>query len=221
MVNCKQITSQLDEYLDGMLSSDQSSLFQQHLQDCADCRAQQEQIRLFQEDLKLLPVTKPDPAFFDRALKKATRPQHFGLVKKVAGLAIAASVFVLVLTNIFPSAQQQQLAGITMALYETRTVQISLNAEREMQGAKITIRLPDGVELKGFPGRRVVSWNTDLQQGVNILPLPLVAVALSEGRVIARLEHDNKSRELEVMLSVREAGTSKIDVPILATLGRA
>jgi anti-sigma factor RsiW len=218
MMNCTQITNQLDDYLDGILDSRQQLQFQQHLQDCADCRAQKEQIIALQEDLKLLPVAKPDPAFFELALDKAVSQQtggaqRVGMLQKVVGLAVAASVFALVMTSILPGTQDARLAGVTMTLNETRTVQISLNAERDLQGAKLSIQLPDGVEMKGFPGRRIVSWNADLQQGMNILPLPLVAVAVSEGRVIARLEHDNKSRELEVQLNVRGSGNSRLTVP--------
>jgi hypothetical protein len=223
MMNCTQITDRLDEFLDGLLNKEETAQFQQHMQGCADCRAQKEQIIALQEDLKLLPVSRPDPAFFERALKQASKPQRFGLraglAQKIVGAALAASVFVWVAANVMPAANQAetQLAGVTMTLHETRTVQISLNAERDLQGARVSIRLPDGVEMKGFPGRRIVSWNADLQQGMNILPLPLVAVALSEGRVIARLEHDSKSKELEVLISVREPGMSRIAVPFYSS----
>jgi len=221
-MKCDQITDRLDEYLDGMLSAAEAAQFQQHILGCASCRGQQDQIQAFKQTLKSLPGMAPvSQEFFTRAIGNATRRTGYGVMQKVAGLAVAASIFGLVLTNFYPGSQDQQLAGVTMTLNETRTVQISLNAERDMQGARLSIRLPDGVEMKGFPGRRVVSWNTDLQRGMNILPLPLVAVAISEGRVVARLEHDHKSKELEVQLNVREPGTSHITVPQEVTRERA
>lgn len=222
MMNCEQITDRLDEFLDGMLDKEQTAQFQQHMQDCADCRARKDEIHALQEDLKLLPVYRPDPVFIEAAIKKASSQNRFGYrsawAQKAVGAAIAASMFVWVAASVMPGATDTQLAGVTMALHETRTVQISLNSERDLQDAKLSIRLPDGVEMKGFPGRRIVSWNTDLQKGMNVLPLPLVAVAVSDGRVVARLEHDQKTRELAVQLNVRDSGASQMNVPVTTIL---
>ena len=66
----------------------------------------------------------------------------------------------------------------------------------------LTVTLPDGVELDGFPGQREIAWQTSLNEGKNLLPLKLIAVSPMGGEVLARLEHGDRDRTFRLRIDV-------------------
>ena len=50
-----------------------------------------------------------------------------------------------------------------------------------LDSATLTVTLPAGVELEGFPGQSEITWETSLAEGRNLLPLRLIAVAPAGG----------------------------------------
>jgi hypothetical protein len=69
-------------------------------------------------------------------------------------------------------------------------------------GSDLTVTLPDGIELAGFPGQREITWETSLVEGKNYLPLELIALTPVGGEVLARLEHDNRDRTFRLRIEV-------------------
>ena len=68
----------------------------------------------------------------------------------------------------------------------------------------LTVSLPDGIELAGFPGQREITWETSLREGRNLLPLTLVALTPTGGELLARLEHDDRDRTFRLHVTVNE-----------------
>jgi hypothetical protein len=66
----------------------------------------------------------------------------------------------------------------------------------------LTVTLPDGIELAGFPGQREIAWQTSLVEGKNFLPLELIALTPAGGEVLARLEHDDRDRTFRLRIDV-------------------
>jgi hypothetical protein len=66
----------------------------------------------------------------------------------------------------------------------------------------LTVTLPEGIELAGFPGQREITWETSLVEGRNLLPLELVALTAAGGEVLARLEHDNRGRTFRLRVNI-------------------
>jgi hypothetical protein len=89
-----------------------------------------------------------------------------------------------------------------MTLEEPRTINLMFASETALEGATLTVTLPDGVELAGFPGQREIAWKTSLVEGKNYLPLELVALTPVGGEVLARLEHDNRDRTFRLRIEV-------------------
>ena len=54
--------------------------------------------------------------------------------------------------------------------------------------------LPDGIEIDGFAGQRVITWRTSLKAGSNILPLTLIATSPLGGELLATLQHEDECR---------------------------
>jgi hypothetical protein len=71
-----------------------------------------------------------------------------------------------------------------------------------MESATLTVSLPNGVELAGFPGQSEISWETSLNEGRNLLPLKLIALTPVGGELLARLEHEDRDRVFRLQLDV-------------------
>ena len=215
MMNCQEFQTQLDEYMAGEMEPRVVDAAGAHLRACPICQQRLARRHELRASLRSRIVPPPRPEFFGQALALARQsaPARFSLWPRLAGAALAASLAVWIgfgwLPGTRPQSGSDELAGIVIALHETKTVQLAFNAEQALTGAMLHIRLPDGVELRGFPGQREVQWRTDLARGVNLLSLPLTAIAASEGTLRARLEHDARSAEFTVQLRVRELVTNR------------
>lgn len=153
--------------------------------------------------LRDYPMPQADAGFYDQALARAThegskRQRNRWLATGFGG-AIAAGLAIWMFGAMFltgpdmPSVSPE-IPGITMALEEPRTVNFVFSSARALDAAMLTVSLPDGVELQGFPGQTEITWETSLNAGKNYLPLTLVAVTPAHGELLARLEHDDRDR---------------------------
>jgi len=167
-----------------------------------------------QEVLELLkdyPMPAADAGFFDQALVRAThegsRRQRNRWMLAGFGTAIAATIAVwmigsMLLTNPQLPAADSAIPGVTMALEEPHTVNLVFASATALDSATLTVTLPDGIELDGFPGQREITWETSLNEGKNFLPLTLVALTPTGGELLARLEHDDRDRTFRLRVDV-------------------
>lgn len=167
-----------------------------------------------QEVLELLkdyPMPDASAGFFDQALVRAThegtRRQRNRWLMTGFGSAIAAGIVLWFVAGIFlqapaPPATQAGIPGIAMTLEEPRTVNLVFASQSALEGAMLTVTLPEGIELAGFPGQREITWETSLVEGRNLLPLELVALTPAGGEVLARLEHDNRGRTFRLRVDI-------------------
>ena len=167
-----------------------------------------------QEILKLLkdyPMAEANAGFYDQALARAThegtRRQRNRWVMTGFGGAIAAGLAVWLISGMLLNTPQLPDAGsnipeVTMALEEPRTVNLVFSSTEALDSATLTVSLPAGVELAGFPGQREISWETRLSEGRNLLPLKLIALTPAGGELLATLEHDDRNREFRLRVDV-------------------
>jgi len=167
-----------------------------------------------QEVLELLkdyPMPAADAAFFDQALVRAThegsRRQRNRWMLTGFGAAVAATIAVwmiggMLLTSPQLPAVDSAIPGVTMALEQPRTVNLVFASATPMDSATLTVILPDGIELDGFPGQREITWETSLSEGKNLLPLTLVALTPAGGELLARLEHDDRDRTFRLRVDI-------------------
>jgi hypothetical protein len=94
------------------------------------------------------------------------------------------------------------IPGVSIALEQPRTVNLVFASATSLDTATLTVSLPDGIELDGFPGQREISWETSLNKGKNLLPLTLVALSPAGGELLARLEHDDRDRTFRLRVDV-------------------
>jgi hypothetical protein len=165
--------------------------------------------------LRDYPMPQADADFYDQALARAThegsRRQRNRWMLTGFGAAVAAGLAVWLIGGMLMSTPHDagvhdsmaaSIPGITMTLEEPRTVNLVFSAAEAMDSATLTVSLPAGVELAGFPGQREISWETSLNEGRNLLPLKLVALTPVGGELLARLEHDDRGRVFRLQVNV-------------------
>ena len=161
--------------------------------------------------LKDYPVPEAEAGFYDRALVRAvhkgSRRQRnrwmlagFGSAI-AAGLAIWAVTAMLMTTPQLPDAEPT-IPGVTIAMEQEHTVRLVFASAEALDSATLTVSLPEGIELAGFPGQREITWETSLQEGRNLLPLTLIALTPAGGELLARLEHKDRDRTFRLRVDV-------------------
>ncbi len=169
------------------------------------------QDREIQALLNDYPVPSASTAFYDRALARAmhegTRRHRNRWLITGFGSAMAAGLVLWLIGGFFLTTPALPVAdpgipGITMTLEEPRTINLVFASATTLDSAMLTVTLPHGIELSGFPGQREITWQTSLVQGKNFLPLELIAVSPSGGEILARLEHNDRDRTFRLRIDV-------------------
>ena len=167
-----------------------------------------------QEVLELLkdyPMPEADAGFYDQALVRAThegsRRQRNKWMMTGFGAAIAATIAAWMIGGMLLNDPQlpgpeAAIPGVTIALAEPRTVNLVFASATALDSATLTVSLPEGIELDGFPGQREITWETSLQEGKNLLPLTLVALTPTGGELLAHLEHEDRDRTFRLRVDV-------------------
>lgn len=98
-MNCKSVQIYLSAYLDGELCGQECLQVREHLCGCADCRAEEQQLRSLKHMLRGLPNYNPSVGFEDRlvanVMSKSKRSSIFALNlnwRLASGLAAAAAI---------------------------------------------------------------------------------------------------------------------------------
>jgi len=222
-MHADHIDNQLDAYLDGELPEATRHRITQHLQTCHSCQQKLAEAELLQARLAALPVEGPAPDFFSQALANAAQQDRRAPMNRwVTGVGgvMAAGVALLVVIGILGQSPTPeltpQLQGVTLALHESRTLNLVFSSAEALEDARLVVELPEGLELNAYPGEQRIRWKTTLQAGRNVLPLDLIAVAGNGGEVVARLEHGDKSKTFRLRVNVTDATSLLIvEKPIL------
>lgn len=161
--------------------------------------------------LKDYPMPEATVAFYDQALARAThegtRRQRKRWVLTGFGSAVAAGLALWLIGGFFLTTSvvpvsEPGIPGIMMTLEEPRTINLVFASATALDSAMLTVTLPEGIELAGFPGQREIAWQTSLNEGRNLLPLKLIAVSPLGGEVLARLEHNDRGRTFRLRIDV-------------------
>lgn len=163
------------------------------------------------ELLKDYPVPEAQAGFYDQALVQAahqgTQRQRNRWLMTGFGSAIAAGLAIWVITAMLMTTPQvpgvdPAIPGVTIALEQEQTVRLVFASATALDSATLTVSLPEGIELAGFPGQREITWETSLQEGKNLLPLTLIALTPAGGELLATLEHDDRNRTFRLLVDV-------------------
>ena len=169
--------------------------------------------------LRAMPVPEPRPGFVDRAIANAIgaaapAPRRgwralAGRREARWGAAVGALAAAVAIVALLPRGAVDGGAGdVALALNESREISVVIEAERELTDATIRIQVSGGVELAGFADQPQVEWTATLEQGANVLALPVYARLPGEGRLVAVVEHGGRTKRAVVDLHVSEVPTT-------------
>ncbi|WP_455210840.1 zf-HC2 domain-containing protein [Kaarinaea lacus] len=241
-MKCQEVQSLIDDYLDGLLNRGQAETITAHCTNCSECADAMSQNRQLRQLLKSAAVPPPSTGFVDRALRHAVQqngpihrgPMHHdshrqGFIKGF-GSALAAGLAIWAVVSLFPSQQgtetqtpMQRVAqnqtnnqandnAISITLHEATSIKLAFHTAQAVEGATITINLSDNLELVGYQNRQTLEWKTNLLAGDNVLTLPIKALQLQQGKIIAQVSHNNVKKFIELKLDVKN--NSDIQKPV-------
>jgi hypothetical protein len=95
--------------------------------------------------------------------------------------------------------------AIRLALHEARAIDVLIQADRDLPDATIRVAVTGGVALDGFANDHIIDWRADLEQGSNLVSLPIVARSTGDGQLVAVIEHEGRAQSVMINLQVREA----------------
>ncbi len=243
-MKCAEFKNCLDDGMDQELDSAEQVLFDSHRASCEACQAVYTAELAMLEGLRAMPVAEPPEGFADRVLvnvyKNAAnqdvpqqqRHHRRGFALGFGSAAAALAVWVVVgmspgelsdtggnvpesvVASTDVNTTEAEQSVVSIALNTQQTIRLAFASSESLKGAKITIRLPENVALVGYPGRRQLSWETDLKKGDNLLRLPVIATQVAQGELIADIEYEGRVKTLMLHLETgAEAlpATSSVD----------
>ena len=154
--------------------------------------------------ISLCMITRDEEQFLPRCLSSVQ-----GMVDEIvvvdtgssdATAAIASLVIWFVSSVFVTDTYVEQPQMIAVAMNQAQTVSLIFDSHTDIQLAKLRIDLPDNMELDGYPGRRELTWQTSLKKGQNILDLPIMAIGVGQGELLAQLNYDGTVKILRVVL---------------------
>ena len=217
-MNCDETRALFEDYVAGALPDAAHRSIEEHLRHCAGCcRVAADEYRL-RAALRVLQAPRARAGFTQEVLRTArllnrgvgVRPQYRWFGAGFASALFAAVLAWSALTALGPGYPVD--AKLSMAVNQVRTVGLLINAPADLDGVEVSMEVPGHVELVGFPGRRHLSWTTDLHRGRNVLSLPILATGQGENEMRVSLFHQRKTRTFRVLLGVAGDGQARSSV---------
>ncbi len=197
-MDCLSVQQDLDALREGRSSDGQADRLRAHLAGCDACRAFAADVALLRERLMAEPVPAV-PASLRRRLREPAAPASVSLWSRRRVLPCAAAL-ALALGLAFVLSRWRAPSD---APFVEHTVTLAVESAGDLPGVTLRLILPPGAEVAGHPGRAEIEWQDDLVAGVNRLRIPLRLREGTDGVLVARIERQNKVRELNVLLPDR------------------
>ena len=108
--------------------------------------------------------------------------------------------------GLFLAMRPAPVQTVSLTLERPETVRLVFNSAKPLQAATLSLALPENIELVGYDGRRELAWQTDLNEGRNLLQLPLIARGAVKDELVARVSHSGSSKTFRLRIGVNNAG---------------
>ena len=209
----------MQDFIDGRLIGPDAKLVSTHLEECDACTENYRNILSVIELLKDVRVPPASADFASRVLERATSARQTSPGKRLPYIAsgIAASLivtFVLVSIMINPV---HPTAPIVLIGDQVQTIKVAIESAHSVDSIRMTIDVSDNLEISGFQNQKVISWNTRLEKGTNIIALPVSAIARGDGEINARVGLRDKEKVFKIKTRYRPPEKVRRDIRVLAS----
>ncbi|HEX5420981.1 MAG TPA: hypothetical protein VFY39_13355 [Gammaproteobacteria bacterium] len=209
-MRCEEAMAWLERAPGGRKSAQRSAALE-HVAKCSSCGDARRALEVLSAE-RWRRVPAPPGGGLQRAVRAAAeaatlrsaprrRPRAGFWVGLGVGASLAAAlgaVWILVGSPEPVGGPVEATPEITMALNETRNVNISVDTPMALADAEIHVVLTGEIGLAGFGAQRELRWHTDLAAGVNQLTLPVVALGEHGGQLLVEVQHGDKRRSFLV-----------------------
>lgn len=228
-MSCSKFKNQLHPWLRGELSDEDGAAVEQHVAGCYTCATVVEKESVILRSLSAgFDVPEASAGFEQRVLTEATRQarppgQKTPLSVPWFGGAVAAALALGIALGLGMGSGQRAVSPVetqaTMAAGQTPaqaspvTVKLAFDSAEAMADVTLTVELPAHVEVSSYPGRQRLSWKVNLDQGENILKLPLTVLFPGDGELVAHLDNGERNKTFRAPLS--QIGGQTLAEPVL------
>ena len=205
-MKCETVADRIPQIAAGTLPEDEQRDCMQHIAGCETCTMALKGATAMWTVRNLPEESAPD-GLFERVMSSAVQAdagrasgRRFWLGAGFGG-AIAASLLAVAFALGFLAVPDQPaVAEFHVSTTEARPMHVAIEADRALDGATISILLSGDVRIDGFGDRRELVWTDDLDEGINQLTLPLIAIGDEGGQMVVRLDHPDSEQLFVVQL---------------------
>ncbi|MDH3534912.1 MAG: zf-HC2 domain-containing protein [Gammaproteobacteria bacterium] len=220
-MNCQATNNLMQDFVDGRLAGDDTEQVSAHLEQCGACRENYQDILGVIELLQQRRVPPASPGFttavLERAIDAAQPPRGRRMPYMAGGIAasfIAAFVLLSMMTNPAHPTAQVVLIG-----NQVQTIKVAIESAHPVDSIRMTIDVSDNLEISGYQDQKVISWNTRLEKGTNIIALPVSAIARGDGEINARVGLNDREKVFKIKTRYRPLEKVRRDIRLLAWAG--
>lgn len=218
-MNCKEVLQQLDEYIDGELSTFQGRSLQTHLKNCDHCSQIYNQAIQLLDTLNNLSVPPARKGFEERMLtflkqdeteKQSSNKHWFATGFSTAIAASFALWMIFSPVSTYVPGSKDSLKVVTLEIQQQRKIDLVFNIKNDLHNVILTLELPANIQVAGYPGKRKLQWTTSFKKGANRLALPLIATKAQNGILIASLLKEGKTKTFRVRINSQSPASSML-----------
>ena len=199
-MSCPSIRSQLPDYVRATLPENEAGVVREHLQRCPRCRRRCDREEVLMSRMAAqFDVPPPAPDFESRVFGELSSGSG-RRVHMAWGGAVAAALALGLFIGQSGLWQPDETGHEAIALAEVvdtpveRTVRLAFTAGEPLDDVTLTLNLPPHVEIAGLPGQHQVRWQVSLEQGDNVLALPLRIMFPGDGELVAELDAEGRQK---------------------------
>ncbi|MGA9854335.1 MAG: hypothetical protein WBR29_03535 [Gammaproteobacteria bacterium] len=179
-----------------------------HLETCRACNKAWQMKRLLSATLNASPAPGLSETAAHRILERVfatdIQRRHRRAVVSigVAAVLMLGLVLGVTLNRFLAPVPDYVMRGDTLILQSERptTVGVAFDAGSTLKDVHFTIDLPAGMQVAGQPGLRHLTWVGELHKGKNLLKLPVIAHAGTDGLLTAELSQGSDHRTFNVSI---------------------
>ena len=71
---------------------------------------------------------------------------------------------------------------------------MAIDSELSIDSVEMSIDISDNLAIRGYGSQKNISWNTSLNKGINVIALPVSAIALGDGEITTHIRLNGKEK---------------------------